>query len=267
MLELDRLPSPPEVSNISKSNFEGEVADLYSPVVMRGFANDWPLVQEALKSDRDALAYLMRNAGTGTFNMVRLDKSHNNRMFYDADDLTKFNFQLQPTSIIDGLKLMAQGLENPEQPNACFQCIPLKKAFPALASQHTHPLINEKGVGYVWFGSKMKVAPHFDEAQNIAVAAVGRRRFTLFPPDQIENLYVGPVEKTPAGQPISLVDLHNPDLEKHPKYEIAYQHAMSVELNPGDAIYIPSPWWHHVESLSDFNFLVNYWWNDQRTST
>ena len=29
---------------------------------------------------------------------------------------------------------------------------------------------------------------------------------------------------------------------------------------PGDAIYIPPLWWHHVESLGQFNVLVNYWY-------
>ncbi|AGH44341.1 cupin-like domain-containing protein [Paraglaciecola psychrophila] len=87
----------------------------------------------------------------------------------------------------------------------------------------------------------MTVAPHFDEASNIAVVAAGKRRFTFFPPEQIKNLYIGPLDFTPSGQPISLVNLRDPDLKRFPRYEEAYKNAMSVELNPGDAIYIPSP--------------------------
>ena len=34
---------------------------------------------------------------------------------------------------------------------------------------------------------------------------------------------------------------------------------MQAQLQPGDAIYIPAMWWHHVEAPGDFNILVNYW--------
>ena len=62
----------------------------------------------------------------------------------------------------------------------------------------------------LWMGSKTNVAAHFDSSDNIACVIHGKRRFTLFPPDQIKNLYIGPLDRTPAGQSISLVDFEKP---------------------------------------------------------
>jgi hypothetical protein len=60
---------------------------------------------------------------------------------------------------------------------------------------------------------------------------------------------------------MSLVPLHAPDFERFPRFREALAAAVSAELGPGDALYIPPLWWHHVESLEPFNLLVNYWWH------
>ena len=82
----------------------------------------------------------------------------------------------------------------------------------------------------------------------------------LFPSGQIKNLYVGPLDFTLSGQAISLVDFHAPDFERFPRFKLALQHAQVAELEPGDAIYIPSLWFHHVESFDPLSILMNYWW-------
>ena len=92
----------------------------------------------------------------------------------------------------------------------------------------------------------------------------GRKRFTLFPPDQLPNLYVGPLELTPGGLPTSLVKISAPDLERYPRFAQAWSVAETAELEPGDAVFIPNMWWHNVESLEPFNFLVNYWLDGTR---
>jgi hypothetical protein len=83
-----------------------------------------------------------------------------------------------------------------------------------------------------------------------------------FPPDQVANLYVGPLDHTMAGQPASMAPLKSPDFDRFPRFREALAAARTAELEPGDAIYIPTLWWHHVEALSAFNVLVNYWWED-----
>ena len=87
-------------------------------------------------------------------------------------------------------------------------------------------------------------------------------RSTLFPPEQFTNLYLGPIDNTPAGRAVSMVDFHKPDFDAHPLFAKALEQAQVVTLGPGDAVFIPSMWWHHVEGLAPFNILMNYWWRD-----
>jgi len=97
--------------------------------------------------------------------------------------------------------------------------------------------------------------------ENIGCVVAGRRRFTVFPPEQTSNLYVGPLDLTPAGAPVSMVSVTAPEFERFPRFREALANGLVADLEPGDAIYIPYLWWHHVESLERFNVLVNYWWN------
>lgn len=88
------------------------------------------------------------------------------------------------------------------------------------------------------------------------------RRFTLFPPEQIANLYVGPLDFAPTGAAMSMVSLRDPDFARYPKFRDALAAAQVAVLQAGDRSFIPPLWWHHVESLEPFNALVNYWWHD-----
>jgi hypothetical protein len=112
----------------------------------------------------------------------------------------------------------------------------------------------------LWLGNAFLTPAHIDELDNLACVVGGHRRFTLFPPEQVHNLYIGPLDVTPAGAPISLVSLKAPDFERFPRFRDALAAAQVADLEPGDALFIPAVWWHHVESFDVVNILVNYWW-------
>jgi hypothetical protein len=136
-----------------------------------------------------------------------------------------------------------------------------ERYFPEFARAHPMPLVPGTAGPRVWIGNAGKVATHNDPVENVAVVAAGRRRFTLFPPSAEDDLYLGPKHPTPAGARISMVHVTAPDLDRYPRFASALEVAQEAELSPGDAIFIPRDWFHHVEALERFNVLVNYWWD------
>lgn len=189
-------------------------------------------------------------------------------MFYN-DDVTQLNYETRRARIDETLDQILQTVGD-EQPPAFYVAsnhvdthfLPGFRqendlAFPFLAADTRlkAPLAS------IWIGGPTIASCHYDAPYNVACCVVGKRRFTLLPPEQIHNLYPGPLGPTPGGQAISMVNFHNPDYEKHPRFKQALTAAQVAELEPGDALYIPSMWWHHVEALSPLNILVNYWWS------
>jgi hypothetical protein len=262
-LKLSALPKPDEYNNLSKEAFDSLVSDTYEPFVIRGLAEDWPIVKadnafEFLKAEAEKSGSL-----DTIVRLTRVPKASNKRMFY-REDMRAMNFGTAELSLTNCFDRMNRGVDDADY---AVQSVRLPSLFNDMLQDHHTYLLDTGNKPFIWFGHGLKIAPHFDEADNLAIVGAGKRRFTLFPPEQIANLYVGPLDHTPAGQAVSLVDINKPDLTRFPNYINAYKAALSVELNPGDAIFIPTPWWHHVEALGDFNVLMNYWWSDRRVST
>lgn len=229
------------------------------PVLVRGLAAQWPAVQAARESAGAADAYLRRFWRDASVGAWTGPPEIEGRFFYD-DSFTGFNFSrelLKLGAVLDALATQAHAVAPPALyvgSTTVDTCLPGFRAENDLGFGAIDPLMS------LWLGNRTRVAAHQDVPDNLACVVAGRRRFTLFPPDSLPDLYIGPLDFTPAGQAISLVDITNPDLQRFPRYAAAAQRAQVAELGPGDAIFIPSLWWHHVEALESFNLLINYWW-------
>lgn len=114
----------------------------------------------------------------------------------------------------------------------------------------------------IWLGTAANISCHYDTFDNLACVISGKRQFTLYAPELIGNLYIGPIDNTMSGPPVSLA-ASAPDAsdEQFPMFEEIRDQALCAELEPGDALYLPKLWWHQVESTAPFNGLVNYWWD------
>ncbi|MCC2977440.1 cupin-like domain-containing protein [Sphingomonas sp. PL-96] len=230
------------------------------PFVVRGLAADWPLVQAGLRSAREARAYLLERRRDLPFTVSIGNAGSDGRLFYD--DAMAMNFRMARAKLPEIFAKIDEAEGDPSIPPIYLGSVDVHEFFDGLHAANHIELGDRQLLSSIWMGTPTRIAAHNDFPDNLACVAVGRRRFTLFPRNQFRNLYLGPVDHTPAGRAVSMVDFSNPDFEQHPRFREALAHAQVAELEPGDAVYIPSMWWHHVEGLAPFNVLVNYWWRE-----
>lgn len=230
------------------------------PFVIRGLAAEWPLVLAGKQSPAAARTYLLDHARDRPFTVNIGEPAGGERLFYGPD--MQMNFRTGRASLADIFRGMQDNEGRADAPVIYLSSIDLVDFFDGVHEANHLQLGERQPLVSIWIGNRTRVAPHNDVPNNVAVCAGGSRRFTLFPPEQFKNLYLGPIDHTPAGRPVSMVDLDEPDLKHFPRFAEALVRAQVAELEPGDAIFIPSLWWHQVEALGQFNILVNYWWRD-----
>jgi len=262
-MDLDDLRPIAEYIGVDRTKFRQDIRPLGQPAVLRGVAADWPAVGAARCSDEDLIAYLRRFRVDRPVAAIVGPPEIEGRFFY-TDDFRSLNFQRGMSPLDSFLDRLQRDRENPRPYAIAVQSEEVPTLLPGFENENRTDLVDANVVPRAWIGNRIRVAPHYDLMENIGVVVAGRRRFMLFPPDQLKNLYVGPFELTPAGTPVSIVDTHNPDLDRFPRFAEALERAQVAELEPGDAIYIPFHWWHGVDSLEPVNLFINYWWNDAR---
>lgn len=249
----------PEYSALSAEQFFNEVALNQQPIVIRNFANHWPLVKAAKQAPKDFCSYLGKFYNGKKTKMVVAPPSENKRFYYN-DDMTDVNFLSGEERLDLFLGRLLELVERDVYPAISMQGTRINEILPGLIDENKSDFFKEVEPR-LWIGNQGIVNTHYDGSDNLACVIAGQRRFILFPPEQTSNLYPGSLNFTPAGAPTSLVNIDAPDFERFPLFKKALAQAYSVELAPGDAIFIPMLWWHHVESLDKVNALMNYWWN------
>ena len=251
------FPTLPEISPPTHTQFNDDIRAAGKPVLMRGLVRDWHAVKAASEGDKAAFEYL-RGLDRGRPQATLIGQSRSDKRFFYSDDFRRQNYDRYEQSVSAALN----DLESKADDGLArfIQSIPLPDYLPDFASQNPMPLLGADVVPRAWIGNETIVQTHFDLSENIACCVIGARRVTLFPPEQLPNLYLGPLETSPGGAYVSLTNLHTPDFDAHPRFKDALGHAVQVELSPGDALYIPCGWWHHVHAHAPLNMLVNYWW-------
>ena len=233
------------------------------PFIVRQLHSEWILVKKGKESETELKKYLHECSLKRDFVYAIGEPEQNGKIFYNKD--MGVNFVERKAALKTVLGYFDEIREAEEDVALYLSSLEIHKYFENLLTETPSYLNEDQYRAGLWIGNKIQVPLHNDFPNNVACVIGGRRKFTLIPPNQFENLYVGPIDFTPAGRAVSMVDLQNPDLDKYPKFAVALEHALTAELSPGDIIYIPSMWWHAVEGLDDFNVMLNFWWRENPT--
>jgi hypothetical protein len=239
----------------------GDLMAAQQPVVLKGIVRDWALTRTG--SPAQAAEYL-KSCYRGTRVVAFKARAECRGRFGYTPDATRLDFMSERGALSDYLdQLLADTGEN--APSLYIGSTDVDVHLPGFRNENdlvlNHPMFSvSRPVVGAWIGNHTVALAHHDMSHNIACVAVGRRRFTLFPPEQVVNLYPGPMEPTPGGQVVTMTDIEAPDFTRFPRLREALAAAQVAELEPGDAVFYPALWWHQVEALESFNVMINYWW-------
>ena len=259
-MTLTAARSVEEIDGIAPDAIPDWVFEREEPLVLRGLVSGWPAIPSGEGNLEELEGYLSKFWTEKPVTAYVAPAEARGRFGYN-DAFNGFNFRSGSAPLADIMqRLREQQSPTDDGPLSIYVgSTPVAGWLPGFAEANALSVPGEPLVNF-WLGNRTTVSAHYDFPSNMACVVYGKRRFTLFPTDQIDNLYVGPVDRTPSGQPISLVDFEAPDFQQFPRFRDALAVSQGCELAPGDAIFIPSMWWHHVQALADCNLLVNYWW-------
>lgn len=255
-----RQPAAIEEYGVSASSISlEEITGRDRPLVIRGLVDDWPIVKLAKQSDTAFAKYLAAQDNDTPIDVLVVPPEAEGFVGYNAD-MTGFNYERYRIPLTLGLRRLARYSRDGSKAGLAIQSALISACLPGFSREHTLSLLDPSVQPRLWIGNRVTTPAHFDSMYNMACVVCGARRFTLFPPDQLPNLYIGPLDFAPTGTAISMARIDRPEDPRFPRLQQALAAAQVAELQPGDAIYIPPMWWHNVDSLCQLNALVNYWW-------
>jgi ribosomal protein L16 Arg81 hydroxylase len=225
--------SVPRVSGrLSREEFFENHYALNRPVVMTGAINDWPAL------DAWTLDYLKQKLG---HHRVEIQGGR------DLDQLYERNSVLHKRAV--PFAEMIERIEREPTSNDFYMTANngaanlafLRDAFTDVRLPSEYCVPDWTGRAFFWFGPAGTITPLHHDVSNIIMAQVrGRKTVTLISPLDTEFVYNN-------NHCFSEVDVENVDAARFPLFARAT--ILKVTIEPGDMLFLPIGWWHHVRSL------------------
>jgi hypothetical protein len=255
-----RSVDPAAFREAGPAGFAQAVTATCQPTLLPGLCRHWPAV-EASGRGWGSLSTYLGGFDAGRSGQAFIGPPAIAGRYDYGDGPEGFNFERASLTLAQGLQRIEAAAADASLPSVYMGSLPADDFAPGFVADNPIDVLPPLARPRLWLGSASRVACHYDSFDNLACVVAGRRRFTLYPPDAVGDLYVGPIDHTLAGQPTSLAASAPPGDERYPRFAVAASRAIVVELAPGDGLDLPKLWWHQVEALEPANLLVNNWWD------
>lgn len=218
----------PTVANIEPERFFSEFYAANRPVVLTGLVDHWPALEKW------SLDYLDSVVGDAE---VELQVARDSSATYERDkdahkrstSLRKLTMAMRQVSSSNDFYLTAYNDKGNKQALApLWDDIGPVSILEASGGQD----------GFFWLGPKGTLTPfHHDLTNNLLVQVMGRKQCHLVPAWEVGRMKNAAhcfSDRTPADW-----DADDPALPAR----------LTCTIGPGDALFLPIGWWHHVEAL------------------
>jgi lysine-specific demethylase 8 len=230
----------PRLGAASPSEFHRRWVASRRPAVFAGLVGDWPAVRRwSLDFLESAYPVAAVTTAQVAADVVVMDPKRG--LLHEAEQLRAFIAALHAGArdryVMSPLSELPAGLAADAPPPAYLRGMTLQNAK-------------------LWIAPPGIVSSlHRDLADNLHAQVSGRKRFTLVAPQQSASVYPNSFfDGVPNG---CRVDVEHRDYERFPRLRAV--ELFVADLGPGDVIYIPRGWWHHVRTL-ELSISVNFWW-------
>jgi len=233
------IKSVERITTLEEAEFVRGYIEPSRPVILTGMMEDWPARR------RWSLARLASEFGDRT---VTVGEARGGRLVVGrAGGVAQHEVALG--DFIDRLRA-----GDPD----CYLLSPLDERLPELLEDLRFDALIPKASWRslrLWISAQgARAGLHHDLPENFLAQVTGRKRIILIHRRYGREVYRNGLFH--AAPNFCAVDAENPDYARFPRFRGV--ESITVDLEPGEILYIPRLWWHQVRSL-DLSISVNQW--------